>query len=117
MKTMETKPNNFREILEKQDRTTLMWLANHELIDFIRIDVLLDQLGDYSDYMGNLFDEEWDEDELEAMLIYPRLRSKFESMDDDELDSYFENFAWEERVIDELMFLDKDARINLLENL
>jgi hypothetical protein len=109
--------NNFRIKLEQLDRTTLMWVANHELIDFIRVDVLLDQLGDYCDYMCNLFDEDWDEDELEAMLIYPRLKSKFESLDDDELDSYFENFAWEERVLDELMHLDKDARMNLLENL
>jgi len=113
----EMAQSNFRDVLENLDRTTLMWVANHELIDFIRINVLLDQLGDYCNYMGNLFDEEWDEDELEAMLIYPRLKSKFESLDHDELDSYFESFAWEERVIDELMFLDKDARMNLLESL
>lgn len=113
----QTQKINFREVLEGLDRTTLMWAANHELIDFIRIDILLDQLGDYCNYMANLFDEEWDEDELEAMLIYPRLRSKFESLDDDELDGYFESFAWEERVIDELMFLDKDARMSLLNSL
>ena len=108
---------NFRTRLEQLDRTTLMWLANHDLIDFIRIDVLLDQLGDYCNYMCNLFDEDWDEDELQAMLIYPKIRGKFESLDDDELDSYFEHFAWEERVIDELMYLDKDARENLLEHI
>jgi hypothetical protein len=108
---------NFREVLESLQREKLMWVANHELIDFIRIDVLLDQYGDYSDYMCNLFDEDWDEDELEAMVIYPKLRSKFESLSEDELDSYFEQFAWEEGAIDALMFLDKDARSNLLENL
>tara|TARA_B110000503_G_C7091807_1_gene389762 strand:- start:520 stop:870 length:351 start_codon:yes stop_codon:yes gene_type:complete len=108
---------NFREVLEGLSRVKLMWVANYELIDFIRVDVLLDQHNDYTDYMCNLFDEDWDGDELEAMTIYPKLKSKFESLNDDELDGYFEQFAWEERTIDELMFLDKDARSNLLENL
>jgi len=108
---------NFRTVLEGLDRDTLMWLANHDLIDFITIDVLLDQYVDYSNYMCNLFDEDWDEDELEAMKKYPKLKSKFDSLNDDELAGYFEDFAWEERTIDELMFLDKDARSNILENL
>ena len=108
---------NFREHLEELDRSTLVWLGNHELIDFIRIDILLDQHWDYPNYMCNFFDEDWDGDELDAMLLYPKLRSKFESLDDDELYDYFAEFANEELVINELMFLDKEQRENLLDNI
>ena len=108
---------NFREQLEKLDRERLLWLANYELIDFIRIELLLEQKDDYPDYMLNLFGLDWDEGELEAMIIYPKIRSKFESMEENEFDDFFAHFAWEESVIDELMFLDKEARENLLENL
>ena len=108
---------NFRQRLEELDRTTLVWLGNHELIDFIRIDVLLDQTENYCDYMCNLFNEDWDEDELEAIMIYPKLRSKFESLSENELCSYFAEFADEDRVLDELMFLDKEQRENLLDNI
>ena len=108
---------NFRERLEQLDRTTLVWLGNYELIDFIRIDLLLSQHWDYSNYMCNLMDEDWDGDELEAMMIYPQLRSKFESLSEDELYDYFTEFADEELVINELMFLDKEARQNLLDNI
>jgi len=108
---------NFRAILEELDREKLVWLANYELIDFIRIELLLEQKEDYPDFMLNLFDIDWDEDELEAVKIYPELRSKFESMDEEEFQDFFAHFAWQESVIDELMFLDKDARENLLENI
>jgi len=67
--------------------------------------------------MCNLLDEDWDGDELEAMLIYPQLRSKFESLSEDELYDYFYEFADEELVINELMFLDKESRQNLLDNI
>ncbi len=108
---------NFRTILEELDRDRLVWLANYELIDFIRIEVLLEQKENYPDFMLNLFDIDWDEGELEAMIIYPKLRSKFESMEENEFADFFAHFVWEESVIDELMFLDKEARENLLENL
>lgn len=109
---------NFREQLEKLDRETIVWLGNHELIDFIRIEILLEQFWDYPDFMTNLFNEDWDEDDtLECLLIYPRLKSKLEVLDEDELCEFFAEFACEELVLNELMHLDMEARRNLLDNL
>lgn len=109
---------NFRERLEGLDRETIAWLGNHELIDFIRIEILLEQHWDYPDFMTNLFDEDWDEyDDLECILIYPKLRSKFEEMDEFEFCDFFAVFANEDLVLNELMYLDKEARQNLLDNI
>lgn len=117
MTTLTMNKINFRLQLEQLDRGRLLSVACVELIDFIKIDILLDQYCVYCDYMFNLLGVDWDEDEFEAIKIYPELRNAFESLDDEELDSYFTEFAWAERVIDELMFLDKEARDNLLENI
>lgn len=109
---------NFREILEQLDDHIIAELGNYELIDFIRIDILLEQQWDYPEFMEYLFDEEWDEyDDLECMLIYPKLRSKLESFDEDELYDFFNVFANRELVLRELMYLDKEARQNLLDNI
>lgn len=109
---------NFREQLEVLDDHIVAELGNYELIDFIRIEILLEQRWDYTEFMEYLFDEEWDEeDEIEAVLIYPKLRSKLESFNEDELYDFFGLFANKELVLRELMFLDKEARQNLLDNL
>ena len=111
---------NFRERLEELDDQTIVALGNHELIDFIRIDILLEQTWDYSSYLINLFDEEWDgddSDETELIQLYPTLRSRFEKFSEDRLYEVFELYANRELVLRELMYLDKEARQNLLDSL
>jgi len=109
---------NFRERLDQLDDHIIVELGNYELIDFIRIEILLEQQWDYPEFMEYLFDQEWDEyDELESIFIYPKLRSKLESFDEDELYDFFNVFANRELVLRELMYLDKEARQNLLDNI
>ena len=69
-------------------------ITNYELIDFIRIELLLEQKDDYPDYMLNLFGLDWDEGELEAMIIYPKIRSKFESMEENKFDDFKEEVLY-----------------------
>lgn len=111
---------NFRERLEQLDDQTIVALGNHELIDFIRIDILLEQTWDYFSYLLNLFGEEWDgddSDETELIQLYPILRSHFEEFSEDRLYDVFELYADRELVLRELMYLDKESRQNLLESL
>ena len=111
---------NFRERLALLDDAHIVLLGNHELIDFIRIDILLEQHWDYPSMYLHLFDEEWEGDDLnevELMLIYPKLRSKLETFGFDDLYYFFELYADRELVLRELMYLDKEARQNLLDSL
>jgi hypothetical protein len=111
---------NFREQLELLDDQTIVALGNHELIDFIRIDILLEQTWDYYSYFINLFDVEWDGDdseESELIVLYSILRSRFEQFSEDRLYDVFELYADRDLVLRELMYLDKEARQNLLDSL
>jgi hypothetical protein len=111
---------NFREQLELLDDQTIVALGNHELIDFIRIDIMLEQTWDYYSYFINLFDEEWDGDdsqESELIVLYPILRSRFEQFSEDRLYDVFELYADRDLALRELMYLDKEARQHLLDSL
>ena len=106
---------NFRMRLEAAKRVDLLRIANYNIIEFVKIDLLLKQYDDYPDFMTNIFNLNWDEED--AIIVYPELLVAFEAMEESELNSYFSEFAWKESVINALMHTDDDSRIEILENL
>ena len=105
----------FRRKLEAMDEWDLKELASHCLVSLLKIDILMDQREEYPNYMYNLFEEDWDEEDTDQ--VYDRIRTAFETMPEDELNSYFEHFAYVFKVVDELVQIDGENRIWILENL
>lgn len=106
---------DYREILESTDVESLNDLAAHSLMDFIKIDLLLEQIPEYPNYIGNIFDEDWDDEVNEE--IKAKVKSGLEAMDEDELNSFFRHFAYKHNVIEELMQLTDENREFVVENL
>ena len=104
----------FRTFLETLNWHQLYWTSRYDIHPEVMIDVLLEQEWDYCDYLYNLRGIEDEPDDY--ILLYPEIRSALEELDEDSLLHFYMNWVSEKRVIDELMFLDEDARVNLLEN-
>ena len=105
----------FRTFLETLTWHQLYWTSRYDIHPEVMIDVLLEQDWDYYDFLQNLKGEEVEEPD-DYIVLYPEIRSALEELDEEVLLHFFMNWVSEERVIDELMFLDDDARVNLLEN-
>jgi hypothetical protein len=104
----------FRAFLETLTWHELYWTSRYDIHPEVMIEVLLEQDWDYYDYLINLTDK--DEEPDDYIVLYPEIRSALEELDEESLLHFYMNWVSDERVIDELMFLDEDARINLLEN-
>jgi hypothetical protein len=104
----------FRAFLETLTWQELYWTSRYTIHPERRIEVLLEQDWDYYDFLVNLTNKEEEPDDY--ILVYPEIRSALEELDEESLLHFYMNWVREERVIDELMFLDEDTRIRLLEN-
>ena len=104
----------FRAFLETLTWQELYWTSRYTIHPERRIEVLLEQDWDYYDFLVNLTDKEEEPDDY--ILLYPEIRSALEELDEEVLLHFYMNWVREDRVIDELLFLDEDARISLLEN-
>ena len=104
----------FRAFLETLTWQELYWTSRYTIHPERRIEVLLEQDWDYYDFLVNLTDKEEEPDDY--ILLYPEIRSALEELDDEPLLHFYMNWVRDERLIDELLFLDEDARISLLEN-
>lgn len=105
----------FREILENTDQQSLNDLAAHVLVDFLKIELLLNQTEEFPNYMGNLFNEDWDDEVIDD--IRSKVKSAFEAMEEGELNSFFKHFAYNHNVVEELMELTDENREFVIENL
>lgn len=104
----------FRAFLETLTWQELYWTSRYTIHPERRIEVLLEQDWDYYDYLINLTDKEEEPDDY--IVLYPEIRSALEDLDEESLLHFYMNWVREDRVIDELLFLDEEARISLLEN-
>ena len=104
----------FRAFLETLTWQELYWTSRYTIHPERRIEVLLEQDWDYYDFLVNLTDKE--EEPEDYILLYPEIRSALEELDEESLLHFYMNWVRDERLIDELLFLDEDARISLLEN-
>jgi hypothetical protein len=104
----------FRAFLETLTWQELYWTSRYTIHPERRIEVLLEQDWDYYDFLVNLTDKEEEPDDY--IILYSEIRSALEQIDEESLLHFYMNWVSEDRVIDELLFLDEEARISLLEN-
>ncbi len=94
----------FRAFLETLTWQELYWTSRYTIHPERRIEVLLEQDWDYYDFLVNLTDKEEEPDDY--IVVYPEIRSALEELDEESLLHFYMNWVREERVIDELLFLD-----------
>lgn len=106
---------DFKTELEKVSRDEIAEIGNHDLMDFIKIDLLLKQEFDYPEIIEDLFDEEWDEIDVDLTPIRNRIKEKLTSFSNQELYDFFNRYACKDFVIDELMQFNHEQKQEILE--
>ena len=106
----------FRAFLERPSWEDLHWTSGFDIHPDIMIDTIMDYDSEYRNYYHylNQLDGEPIEEQDDAIALYPLVQSALEELSEEDLLDFYMNWVNPDRVMDELMFLDEDARICLI---
>lgn len=99
---MEITDKIFQEKLEKLTIEDIVEIANHELIDEIKREILLEQEDEYSNYHIYLFDKETEGKITKDVL--DKIKRSINQLRNDDLYMFFSKFAYPEFIITELSY-------------
>ena len=88
---MEITDEQFQKKLEKLTIEDIVEVANHELIDEIKREILIEQENEYHNYLMHLFNEE-EEGEITRDVL-DKIKRSINQLRNDDLYNFFSRFA------------------------
>ena len=105
----------FQEKLATLVIEDIVEIANHELIDELKREILLEQEDEYRNYLMHLFDKEVEGKITKEVL--DKIKKSINQLKNDDLYDFFSRFAYPEFIIPELLYIKGENRKVIIDRL